>query len=133
MASTLKVDRIETPSGVGNISFMQPISGDGQFLTNLPLSAAGLQKGTDIASASPCVIGTDGDYLIVTGTVNFSIMTVALNRHFFLEFAGILTMAHGAGVLDLPGGADITTAAGDVAEFFSTGANVVTCVNYTKA
>jgi hypothetical protein len=42
-------------------------------------------------------------------------------------------MTHGAGTLDLPGGANITTAAGDVGEFVSTASNVVTCVNYTRA
>jgi len=41
-------------------------------------------------------------------------------------------MTHGAGTLDLPGAANITTAASDVGEFVSTAANVVTCVNYTK-
>jgi len=92
-----------------------------------------MQKGGDIASASPTVIDTDGDYFSVTGTTNFSAFTVAADRHFFLEFAGVLTITHGAGTIDLPGGANITTAAGDVGEFVSTAANVVTCVNYTKA
>jgi len=91
-----------------------------------------MQKGGDISSASPTVIDTDGDYFIVTGTTNFSALTVAADRHFFLEFAAILTITHGSGTIDLPGGANITTAAGDVAEFVATAANVVTCVNYTK-
>ena len=82
-------------------------------------------KGADIASADPLVI--------VTGTTGFNDMTVAANTHFFLEFAGALVMTHVGGALDLPSGAAITTAAGDVGEFFSTAANVVTCVNYTKA
>jgi hypothetical protein len=92
-----------------------------------------LQKGGDIASASPTVIDTDGDYFILTGTTGFSVMTVAADRHFFLEFAAVLTMTHGAGTLDLPSGANITTAAGDVGAFVSTASNVVTCVGYSKA
>jgi hypothetical protein len=100
------------------------------------LDAAGnyiqMEKGGDIASASPTVIDTDGDFFAVTGTTNFSAFTVAADRHFFLEFGGALTMTHGAGTLDLPGAANITTAASDVGEFVSTAANVVTCVNYTK-
>ena len=92
-----------------------------------------MEKGGDIASASPTVIDTDGDYFVCTGTTGFSAMTVAADRHYFLEFAGALTMTHGAGTLDLPGGANITTAAGDVGEFVSTASNVVTCVNYTRA
>jgi hypothetical protein len=100
------------------------------------LDAAGnyiqLEKGGDISSASPTVIDTDGDFFAVTGTTNFSAFTVAADRHFFLEFGAVLTMTHGNGTLDLPGAANITTAASDVGEFVSTAANVVTCVNYTK-
>ena len=92
-----------------------------------------MQKGGDIASASPTVIDTDGDYFICTGTTGFSAFTVAADRHFFLEFSGALIMTHGAGTLDLPSGANITTVAGDVGEFVSTASNVVTCVNYTRA
>ena len=90
-------------------------------------------KGGDISSASPCVIDTDGDYFDVTGTTNFAAFTVAAGRRFTIQFDGALTMTHHATNLDLPGGANITTAAGDVAEFFATGTNTVQCVNYTKA
>jgi len=87
-------------------------------------------KGGDIASASPLVIDTDGRYFVVTGTTGFSAMTVAANRFFVLEFAGALTMTHGAGTLDLPQGQNITTAAGDVAICMSTAQNVVQVLNY---
>jgi len=92
-----------------------------------------MEKGGDISSASPTVIDTDGDYFDVTGTTDFSAFTVAADRHFFVQFDGVLTMTHHATNLDLPGGANITTAAGDVGEFFATGTNTVQCVNYTKA
>ena len=45
MASTLKVDRIETPGGVGNISFGNPISGDGSQLTGVGLNIANVVAG----------------------------------------------------------------------------------------
>ena len=93
----------------------------------------GMAKGGNIASASPLVIDTDGDYFDVTGTTGFAAMTVAANRHFFIQFDDALAMTHHATNLDLPGEGNITTAAGDVAEFFSTGTNTVQCVNYTKA
>jgi hypothetical protein len=93
----------------------------------------GMQKGGDIASAAPLVVDTDGDYFDVTGTTGFAVMTVDADRHFFLQFDGALVMTHHATNLDLPGEANITTAAGDVGEFFSTGANTVQCVAYTKA
>lgn len=90
-------------------------------------------KGGDISSASPTVIDTDGDYFDVTGTTNFAAFTVVAGRRFTIQFDGVLTMTHHATNLDLPGGANITTAAGDVGEFFATGTNTVQCVNYTKA
>ena len=90
-------------------------------------------KGSDIASADPLVIVAGSNYYIVTGTTGFNDMTVAANHHFFLEFAASLTMTHVGGALDLPSAAAITTVAGDVGEFFATAANVVTCVNYTRA
>ena len=92
----------------------------------------GRAKGGDIASASPLVVDTDGDYFDVTGTTGFSAMTVAANREFTLQFDGALTITHGASLV-LPGGANITTAAGDVATFQSTAANTVVCTSYTRA
>lgn len=92
----------------------------------------GWDKGEDIASASPLVIGTDGNYFDVTGTTGFSAMTVAANRLFMLQFDGILTMTHGAS-LNLPGGADITTAAGDECICMSTAADTVRVISYAKA
>jgi len=91
------------------------------------------EKGGDITSASPLVIDTDGDYFDVTGTTNFAAMTVAADRQFTLQFDGALTMTHHATNLDLPGEANITTAAGDVGVFQSTGSNTVQCISYVKA
>jgi hypothetical protein len=91
------------------------------------------EKGGDIASASPTVIDTDGDYFDVTGTTNFAAFTVAADRQFTLQFDGVLTMTHHATNLDLPGEANITTAVGDVAVFQSTAANQVQCISYTRA
>ena len=104
---------------------------DGSTAGGFP-AAKGDSKGANIASADPLVIGSGNNYFIVTGTTGFNDMTVAANTHFFLEFAGALVMTHVGGALDLPSAAPITTVAGDVGEFFSTAANVVTCVNYTK-
>jgi hypothetical protein len=90
------------------------------------------QKGGDIASASPLVIGTDGRYFDVTGTTSFAAMTVAANRLFFLQFDDALTITHGAS-LKLPGGANLTTAAGDVWTCYSTLANTVIVTNVATA
>tara|TARA_R100000315_G_C5235736_1_gene147994 strand:- start:7174 stop:8385 length:1212 start_codon:yes stop_codon:yes gene_type:complete len=98
--------------------------------TNLEVGIT--KKGSDFASGSPTV-PTDGNYFDVTGTTTITAFTVAANRHFFCQFDGALQLTHNATDLDLPGEANITTAAGDVAEFFSTASNDVQCVNYTKA
>ena len=90
-------------------------------------------KGGDIASASPLVIDTDGNMFDVTGTTGFSAMTVAAGTWFILQFDGALTMTHGAGTLDLPWGANITTATGGMALCVATAANVVRVVSYITA
>ena len=91
---------------------------------------ATVSKGSDIASGSPTVPA--GNYFDVTGTSTIAAFVVAADRHFFLQFDAALQLTHNSTDLDLPGEANITTAAGDVAEFFSTGTNDVQCVNYTK-
>ncbi len=88
--------------------------------------AVGWDRGADLTSASPLVIGTDGNYFVVTGATGFSVMTVAANSFFGLQFSGALTMTDGAS-LDL-GGANITTATGDRGLFFATAANTVKLV-----
>ena len=90
-------------------------------------------KGADIASADPLVLGTDGNYFDVTGTTGFASITVTAGTLFMLQFDGALTLTHHATNLDLPGEANITTAAGDVLIGFATGANTVQVVSYTKA
>ena len=92
-----------------------------------------MAKGGDITSASTIVIKGGANYFDVAGTNAVSTMTVPVNRNFFLHFNAALQLTHNATSLDLPGGANITTATGDVAEFFSRAANQVQCVSYTKA
>jgi hypothetical protein len=92
-----------------------------------------LGKGGDITSANPLVIDTDGMYFDVTGTTNFATMTVQAGRFFVLQFDDVITMTHHGTNLDLPSEANITTAAGDVGLFVSTGANTVQCIAFTRA
>jgi len=85
-------------------------------------------KGSDIASADPLVIGTDGGYFDVTGTTTFDEQTVAAGRLYMLQFDGALTMTDDADH-DL-GGADITTAAGDKGLFYAIAANTVQLISW---
>ena len=100
---------------------------------DLLLATGTSTKGGDLTSASPLVIDTDGEYFDVTGTTGFAAMTVGAGRQFTLQFDGALIMTHHATNLDLPGLANITTVAGDVATFQSTGSNTVQCLSYTRA
>jgi len=122
--STVKADVIRGQTGT-TVKLGGLLDTDGNYIQT--------EKGGDLTSASPLVIDTDGDYFDVTGTVSFAAMTVAADRQFTLQFDGALTMTHHATNLDLPGEANITTAAGDVATFQSTGSNTVQCIAYTKA
>jgi hypothetical protein len=122
--STVKADIIRGQTGT-TVKLGGLLDTDGNYIQT--------EKGGDLTSASPLVIDTDGSYFDVTGTTNFAAMTVAADRQFTLQFDGALTMTHHATNLDLPGEANITTAAGDVATFQSTGSNTVQCINYTRA
>ena len=121
---TVKADIIRGQTGT-TVKLGGVLDTDGNYIQT--------EKGGDLTSASPLVIDTDVDYFDVTGTVSFAAMTVAADRQFTLQFDGALTMTHHAANLDLPGEANITTAAGDVATFQSTGSNTVQCISYTKA
>jgi len=64
MASTLKVNRIETPDGLGNVSFAQPISGDGAQLTNLNIASSNLTNLPAAELVGTIASGVDGSGLI---------------------------------------------------------------------
>ncbi|MDP7366825.1 MAG: hypothetical protein QGH83_06160 [Candidatus Pacebacteria bacterium] len=122
--STLKADVIRGQAST-TVKLGGLLDTDGNYIQT--------EKGGDLTSASPLVVDTDGDYFDVTGTTNFTAMTVAADRQFTLQFDGVLTMTHHATNLDLPSEANITTAAGDVGVFQSTGADTVQCIAYTRA
>ncbi len=92
-------------------------------------------KGADIASASTTDIGAaTGNYLDVTGTVTITALgTVQAGTRRVVRFTGILTLTHNATSLILPTGANITTAAGDCAEFISLGSGNWRNVVYQRA
>lgn len=92
-------------------------------------------KGTDIASATTTDIGAaTGDFVHVTGTTTITgLGTITAGRKRIVRFAGILTLTHNATSLILPTGANITTAANDVATFVSEGSGNWRCTSYTRA
>jgi len=85
-------------------------------LTNWLLTKTLIQKkGSDVASATALTLG-DGNIFDITGTTTItSIATMAVGAKVTLHFDGVLILTHHATDLVLPGGANITTAAGDEA------------------
>jgi len=92
-------------------------------------------KGADVASATALPVLTDGNYFDVTGgtTITSINTTGGAGTLIKLHFDGALTLTHHATNLILPSGANITTAAGDEAEFVEYGAGTYRCTNYSKA
>lgn len=90
--------------------------------------------GANIASSSTVDLSTaTGDVITVTGTTTITgLGTVSAGMRFWLVFSGALTLTHNGTSLILPGGANITTIAGDVACFESLGSGNWRCLAYTK-
>lgn len=96
---------------------------------------ANANKGADIASASAVAIGAaTGEYVTITGTTTITAFdTAQAGAERVVCFAGTLTLTHNATSLILPGKANITTAAGDIARFKSDGGGNWRCVGYMRA
>lgn len=88
-----------------------------------------------LASAATVDLGAAlGNFLEISGTTTItSFGTVSAGIWKYVTFQGALTLTHNATSLILPGGADITTAAGDAAIFHSKGAGNWKCVGYLPA
>jgi hypothetical protein len=122
IAQTLNETR---PIGVGGTGASTAIGGHDAFST----------KGVNEASATTTDIGAaTGMYVHITGTTTitgFGTKTAGVKR--ICVFDGILTLTHNATSLILPTGANITTAAGDVAIMVSEGSGNWKCVAYVRA
>lgn len=117
-------------------STTEVLTGTDSAKTATPDAIAALwEQGSDIASAGTISVG-EGGYFNVTGTTTITDIdfgTDKTGRRVWLKFAGALTLTYNASTLILPTAANITTAAGDMAEFVSEGSDVVRCVSYTRA
>jgi hypothetical protein len=92
-------------------------------------------KGTDIASAGTTNLATaTGWFVHVTGTTTTTALgTAKAGTLRWVVYDGALTLTHHATSMILPGGANITTAAGDAALWVSEGSGHWRCVFYQKA
>lgn len=94
-----------------------------------------LQARASIASAGTVAIGAaNAESLDVTGTTTITAFdSVAAGVMRELVFSGALTLTHNATSLILPTGANIATAAGDIAVFRSLGSGNWRCSSFMKA
>lgn len=91
-------------------------------------------KGADVASATALPVLTDGNYFDVTGTTTIAtINTTKVGTVIKLHFDGILILTNSAADLVLLTGANITTAAGDEAEFIEYATGDYRMLNYSRA
>jgi hypothetical protein len=87
-----------------------------------------------LSAATVNLANATGTIVNITGTVTITALgTVVAGAERVLIFAGILTLTHNASSLILPTGANITTAAGDVATMRSKGGGNWVCVGYQRA
>ena len=127
--STVKTDAIISVSVNGNLDLSANGTGGVKVSDYLVQT-----KGSDIASATSLTLGKDGNLFDVTGTTTItSIGTQGIGSLITLQFDGALTFTHHATDLILPGGANITTAAGDIATLYEYASADWRCVNYSKA
>ena len=122
-------------------SVTDQLTGTSTTLASTPDSVAGLwQRGTDIASAATLSLpATGGGVYNITGTTGVTgISSAQGGRTIWLKFAGALTITHNATSMILPGAANITTVAGDMAAFINEAAADASgsnwrCVSYQRS
>ncbi len=116
-----------------------PVSTAGGTITGtLTMSGAAINEAirVDVASATTTDIGAAAsNYVQITGTTTITgLGTIASGVRRKVVFGGILILTHNATSLILPNnGANITTAAGDTAEFESEGSGNWRCTDYQRA
>jgi hypothetical protein len=120
----------------GTASTTEVLTGTDTIKSVTPDALAALwEKGSNVASAGTISLG-EGGYFHITGTTGITDIDFATakdGRTAILIFDGALTITHNATTLPLPGGANITTAAGDIAIVTQDAGDNVKVVSYTKA
>lgn len=87
-----------------------------------------------VASATTCnILGALSDFIAISGTTTITSLGTGANRLKFVRFTDALTLTHNSTSLILPGGANITTAAGDTMIVESDASSNVRVLAYQKA
>lgn len=110
----------------------------GQPSLGLPISNRHISNSeTTIASDTTTDLGTaTANVVSISGTTTitgFGSTAAVTSPVYFIRFTGVLTLTHNATSLILPGGANITTAAGDTAVIKYEGSGNWRCLLYSPA
>lgn len=101
----------------------------GGIMTGLLSFAAGVS----ISSSATVNLSTaTGNTVHITGTTGINSWVMNPGQTMDVIFDGVLLLTHNSAANNLPGGANITTTAGDRSRFFYDGTTVF-CLNYTRA
>lgn len=109
-------------------------SGNWRCLAYMKADSSVLQQAeTTLASATTTDIGAEkSERVAISGTTTITGFGTKTHRRRFLRFTGALTLTHNATSLILPGGANITTVAGDTAIAVSDGSGNWRVIQYTR-
>lgn len=129
-AATTNAPDISATGDDTNIGITVTPKGTGAL--DLTSGAFNENKSADIASATTTDIGAaTGNFIDVTGTTTITgLGTVKEGSRRIVQFDGALTLTYNATSLILPGNANISVKAGDIAEFVSLGSGNWMMVNY---
>ncbi len=129
--ASIGVGKVSLPIGALQAGMIVRAIYDGTDFVVLNLRA--YNPATAKASAGTVNLDTaTGDYVEITGTTTITAITLANGQERTCRFSGILTLTNGASLI-LPTGANIATAAGDVAVFRGEPSGVVRCVSFLRA
>jgi hypothetical protein len=123
--------KVNTPIGALQSGMFALFGYDGTDL--IILNPRAYNVATAIATAATVNLdNATGDYVELTGTTSVTAITLGNGQEKTCRCAGAFTLTNGASLI-LPGGANITTAAGDVFVVRGEPSGVVRVVNYSKA
>lgn len=135
VADELDANGVAVIYGYTGSAWSLPESSGGAFTGGTLTAAINEAPITTLTSAATTAIGAqDVNTISISGTTTITAFdTIASGAKRLLVFSGVLTLTHNATSLILPTGANIATAAGDVAEFVSHGSGNWRCTGYLRA
>ena len=128
----------DTGTATGEIPLLDgvgmPVVSGNQMTFDAMINAMNWNKGSNLASGTTTDIGAaTGNFVDVTGTTTITgLGTVEAGSLRIVRFTGVLLITHNATSLICLGGANITTAANDIAVFISLGSGNWVMADYVR-